>query len=132
MNGELIRLDDALEYFERHKSISGVLRTGASTTPAHVYINSQTNAFLFDRELIEEILDQKDAKGKKPGYLMVHFAAKVDGSPTIVVLGCSERLQDGKTEFYTMQSEYPAGETPGTAVVHSMSRGIAYPEISFK
>jgi len=134
-NGEPITPPMAKNYFDAHANVKkgNTLRKNPPTQPtpqdnlalaiSDVYNSSVVNAFLFDADLVKNLLGMKDADGNPAKYLMVHFAAKYMpeevGNPTIVLLGCNEK-NDGKTTSYiSMNDPNPAVETPGTTTLPS-------------
>jgi len=131
MNGELISIEEAHGYIERHKTIYDELSgIQVPTQYSRLYVTSKFNAFIFDREIIESLLHQTDDNGCMPSHFMVHFAAEKDGVPTIVILGCKESSDGTGIKYSHMNAPKPAGETPGKRVIHSIPKGL-YPQIVF-
>ncbi len=124
--GALINLDDAKHYVQNHLDIKETLQNAVLTglppnppTPLQIvetFYGDNSNAFLFDVELLNSLLTTKDANGELPKYLMVLTGAKFEkgskdeNTPTIVLAGVN--YDDKNDKLYSMKLEKPALQCP--------------------
>jgi hypothetical protein len=135
--GELINRSKADEYF---KTFNEEVKVGLSlhinsssqsTKPDEVekkalaasYCKSETNAFIFSRDIIKKLLSLSDKYGKKSEYLMILHAAHPrsygarQGEPTLVILGCNK---DSNGNYHSMLDEFSFSETPGKKAIQQI------------
>ena len=115
--GAAINADDANNYISQHvktqKSLKEILSTiEGLPDDVRVHYNDESNAFLFDIDLIRRLIEERDSNDQRPQYLMVTLAEKYQVGepgiykPTIVLAGV--RYDDKNDSYYRMSFNMPA------------------------
>jgi hypothetical protein len=132
--GKPISVKAAKKYVEAYNRVKETLQakilgpfrsTLKSTAPkadlkdALAHYESDYNAFIFSREIVNKALDP-GVLGQHGDYLMILLASKYHGAekgnPTVVIAGVKPDPDD-ESSFISLSVPYPADETPPHHVV---------------
>ena len=112
-------VQSGLKFFSRNEDLDA--DRAALAALGQTYSQSPFNAFLFKRDIVEDLMNLVDVDGKKPEFLMIHFAAHPNdkpnpGEPTLVILGCNKKSKGDFISMLESDGKPPGAETPGKTV----------------